>query len=680
VPSPIVADDLYRFRLIQSFDLSPDGRKVVYSQQRIDRKTEKKHADLFISRPSPDEWTEPRQLTHGDHRDSAPRFSPDSRSVLFVSNRDDEKQGQVYILPLADGGEARKVTDLKGSIQDAQWMPDGTSLLLSFRRKDAEVVEREADPDRKELGTVCRRITRRIFKFNGPGLLPDERTHIVRVDAATGEATWLTDGPDYDESDPTPSPCGRWVAFVSNRADDPDMDIFDDAIWVIAADGSSSEPRRIPAPKGPKGQPAFSPDGKRLAWFGPLGLPPAGRNRRLWVAPADGSAEARCVTADIDVTLGSGVAGDHLGAIGSGPPIWGPDGRHVLVPVAKRGTSALMWVDVDAAEPELQPFIDDGATVGLAVTDAAATTLVAMRADAANPGELWLQRGGEPARPITRAHAETLADRDLGAVEAVDVPRPDDHDRFGPIHGWIMTPPGFDPAQRYPAILQIHGGPHTQYGVNFMHEFQQLAGAGYVIGFCNPRGSSGYGEAHTQAVIGDWGGPDFRDVIAFADHLADLPYVDADRLGVTGGSYGGYMTSMIIGRDHRFKAAVVQRAVTNAISKYGSTDIHFWTEIELGDGEPPWMSEDRLLSYWRQSPMAYVKDARTPTLIIHSEQDWRCHIEQSEQLLFALKRLGVPTELIRFPGENHELSRSGRTDRRIARLTHMQRWFDTWLK
>ncbi|MBN1401719.1 MAG: S9 family peptidase, partial [Anaerolineae bacterium] len=219
------------------------------------------------------------------------------------------------------------------------------------------------------------------------------------------------------------------------------------------------------------------------------------------------------------------------------------------------------------------------------------------------------------------------------------------------------------------------GGPRAQYGYLFSHEFQFLAAHGYVVFFTNPRGSQGYGEAHSRAIVNDWGNADYRDLMAWTDYVAAQPYVDPERLGVTGGSYGGYMTLWIIGHTQRFKAAVAQRVVSNWISMWGSSDENWSFQAEFGD-KPPW---ENLENLWRQSPMSSIGNARTPTLILHSEEDHRCPIEQGEQAYVALRTLGVPCEMVRFPDESHGLSREGRTDRRIARLEHMLRWFARYL-
>jgi dipeptidyl aminopeptidase/acylaminoacyl peptidase len=282
-----------------------------------------------------------------------------------------------------------------------------------------------------------------------------------------------------------------------------------------------------------------------------------------------------------------------------------------------------------------------------------------------------MSAGQEHDRALTRINRALLDGIDLGQIEEVWIKGRDGND----IQGWILKPPGFDPAKKYPSILEIHGGPLTQYGKFFMHEFYFLAAQGYVVHFSNPRGGRGYGEAHGKAIWGGWGDADYADLMAWTDYVEKLPYIDAGRMGVTGGSYGGYMTVWIIGHTQRFKAAAAQRCVSNFVSMWGSSDFN-WTFQQVLDDKPPF--ED-LQKFWDHSPIKYIGNAKTPTLVLHNEFDLRCPIEQGEQVFVALKTLGVESEMVRFPDEFHGLSRTGRTDRRIVRLKHIAGWFNRHL-
>jgi len=659
---PVTAEDLYRFELISDPRITPDGTFAVYAQSRVDRETEKKYSDLWIV---PTDGDPPRRFTHGDHVDSTPRISPDGASIAFLSNRDDEKQPQIYRIPVA-GGEAERVTNLKGSIQEFSWSPDGTRLVVGFRAKDQEQIEREEDEKRKDLGLVSRRVTRFFYKLDGLGFLPDERTHLWIVNVETGEATQLTRGEIHDESNPTWSPDGREVLFCSNRTTDPDRDYAATDLFAIPATGGAE--RKIETPYGPKWLPRCSPDGRSIAYLGMEGDDPWGLSR-LWIVPTDGSAPARCLTADHDVN----VAGDSindLGGVPQMPPTWSADGDRIYVQVSHHGRTTLHAVDLEGS---MTPIVDEpGVVCGFSLDEADDRLLYAF-GTMTDPGQILVRDGvGGAPRTLTSVNRELLDELDLGAIEEVWFKGADDND----LHGWVITPPGFDPSREYPSILEIHGGPQTQYGWFFMHEFFALAAQGYVVYFCNPRGGQGYGDAHCRAIANDWGTVDYADLMAWVDLVSARPYVDESRMGVTGGSYGGYMTNWIIARSDRFSAAVTQRSVSNLTSMWGSSDFN-WAFQKLFGDVSPWEGFE---NYWRQSPISAFANVKTPTLVIHSENDLRASIEQGEQVFVALKYLGVETEMIRYPDEPHGLSRAGRTDRRVDRLNRIVGWFDRFLK
>jgi dipeptidyl aminopeptidase/acylaminoacyl peptidase len=243
-----------------------------------------------------------------------------------------------------------------------------------------------------------------------------------------------------------------------------------------------------------------------------------------------------------------------------------------------------------------------------------------------------------------------------------------------PIEGWLLKPPDFDPRRRHPLVLQVHGGPHGQYGWAFFHEFQVLAAAGYLVLYVNPRGSDGYGEDFKRAVVRDWGGKDYEDLMNALDEVIERGFVDTDRMGIAGGSYGGFMTNWAIGHTDRFAAAVAMRSLSNLVSEYAQHDIVLWGVLEMGP--PPWPDTGEL---WARSPIKYVQQMRTPLLLTHGEMDLRCAISQAEELFGALRLLGREVELVRFPGESHDLSRSGRPDRRVERLNRIKGWFDAHL-
>lgn len=656
----ITADDLYRVQLIQDAQVSPDGRHVIYVRQWTKREGEKKYSNLWVT---PVDGGKPRQFTYGEHSDGNPRWSPDGKTVAFVSNRDNEQQSQIYLLPF-DGGEARRLTDLKGSIADFSWSPDGTTLLMQFRKKDADAVEREEDEAKKQLGVVARRITRIDFKMDGAGYLPQEHWHIWTVNVESGEATQLTSG-DYDEGSPRWSPDGKEIAFIVNRSDQPDLTAEMDDIYVMGADGSDE--RQLPTPEGGKMALNYSPEGDYLSY---VARPEPGnwwRNNRLWIVPADGSSEAQQLTAS-EIHVSNSTIGD-VGDRGMTAPIWYPDGESIAFQQSQHGNTIVRRVDLQGNVTDL--LAEEGMYSNITMSEDG-KTLAFLWSNFDDPGQLWVMREGEAPQKLTKLNRDWLDEITLGKVETAWIKGEDGND----LQGWILTPPDFDPAKKYPSILEIHGGPWLQYGNIFMHEFYYLAAQGYVVHFCNPRGGHGYGEEHGQAIEQSWGDRDFADVMAWTDHVARQPYIDTGRMGVAGGSYGGFMTLWTITHTDRFKAAVAQRVVSNFISFWGSSDVGIHFEGPWAGDCAPWEAVDQ---YWQQSPMSHIANVKTPTMIIHSEQDMRCNPEQGVQVFMALRKLGIETELILFPEESHGLSRGGRTDRRIARLQHMQRWFDDHL-
>lgn len=664
----IQAEDLYRFQLISDVRLSPDGASVVYSQQRVDRKTEKKYANLWVA---PTQGGAARQFTWGDQSDRQPRWSPDGSQIAFLSNRGDpDKPAQIYLIPFA-GGEARPLTNIPGSIASFAWSPDGKRLVCQARKKDAEVLEREKDEQKKKLGVTARHVERVFYKLDGEGYLPKERWHVWVVDARSGRARQLTDHPIYDEVEPAWSPDGKWLAFVSNRSPDPDLNPDQVDLFVMPASGG--EFRKINAPIGEKSQPSFSPDGKWLAYYGKEGESDWYRNQGVWVAAVDGSAPAQPLTAVYDIHVAAQAIND-LGQPEQMPPTWSKDGQRLYFPVSQHGSVWLMSVKVDGSDlrteigGRLDALNSSGGVVGSYSFDRNQERLAYFYGKLDDPGQVYcLEFTSGERRKLTQVNQELLGEIDLGQIESVWIKGPVGND----LQGWILKPPGFDPGKKYASILEIHGGPLTQYGFFFMHEFYYLAAQGHVIHFCNPRGGRGYGEAHAGAIWGAWGTVDYDDLMAWTDYVAALPYIDAERMGVTGGSYGGYMTVWIIGHTPRFKAAATQRCVSNLISLWGSSDMN-WVFQQVLEAGPPSQDFDK---YWDRSPIKYIGAASTPTLVLHNEGDLRCPIEQGEQVFVALKRQGVETEMVRFPDEFHGMSRTGRTDRRIARLNHIARWF-----
>jgi dipeptidyl aminopeptidase/acylaminoacyl peptidase len=396
------------------------------------------------------------------------------------------------------------------------------------------------------------------------------------------------------------------------------------------------------------------------------------------VIPADGVGEARNLTLALDLNIGSGVSGDAYAGLSAHRPVWSPDGSALFVLAATRGDTPLWRVPVDGGEAT--KIVDRPGQVHAFAFCAAGTTLALNLADHRNPGDVFCADAADAAgslRQLTGANAELFAEVALAEPEAFEYGGAEGW----PIHAWIMPPHGLTEGEKYPLLLEIHGGPHAAYGNNFMFEFQLLAAQGWGVLFTNPRGSTSYGERFTMASNDDWGGNDYRDVMLGVDAaLARAPWADPARLGVLGGSYGGYLTNWIVSQDPqvgapRFKAAVTMRSICNMVSKWGASDIGFYGN-DLQWGGPPWKN---FQFYVDRSPLTHVEKVVTPLLIIHSERDLRCPIEQGEQFFSALKYLRRTVEFVRFPDEGHELSRSGQPIHRLENQRRIVGWFQKYL-
>ena len=554
----------------------------------------------------------------------------------------------------ADGGEAVRLTDLPNGVSSLAWSPDGTRIAFVARVGGWQEPD---DPDEKEKSKPPRVISSLKYRFNAEGFTYDRRPHVFVVAADGGTPVQITDG-DFADGDPSWSPDGETIAFVSARHADRDHDDAVD-VWVVPAKGG--EPRRLTRTDGSAALAAFSPDGRSVAFAGRRERNNSGGNYHVFTVPLDGGPRV-CLTSALDRSC-------------PGPRLaWAPDGSAVLFPVEDHGSVPLMKAAANAAERVPERVIDGARCVtGFSVSgDGARIAFTATAPDA--PAEVFIRdaRGGGE-RQVTHFNDAWKA------TVALSRPEPFQCERAGfRIDGWVMKPFGFEPGRTFPALLNVHGGPHAQYGYTFFDEFQTYAGAGYVVIFANPRGSQGYGEAFSRAVVGDWGGGDYADVMAVLDEaLKRFDFIDRDRLGVMGGSYGGFMTSWIVGHTDRFKAACSERAVNNQYTMVGTSDIGHWFQREESGGPPAWEDMHR---YVERSPLTYAKHITTPLLIIHSEDDLRCPIEQAEQLFVALRAQNKDVLFVRFPDENHEMSRSGKPRHRLQRFGFILDWFAKYLK
>ncbi len=642
-------EDVYDLVGVSDPRLSPDGTTCAYVLTTIDRDESAYRSAIWLV--VVDGSGAPRRFTFGNKRDAAPRWSPDGTRLAFVSNRDTEKAAQLYVIDV-DGGEAVKLTDLKESVEEPAWSPDGSRIAFTSRVRDPEYDE-EDDRERPP-----RRITGLRYKLESVGWTFDRRKHLFVVPTdGSAEPKQITDG-NFEHASPAWSSDGKRIAFASARQRDWDIDTATD-IYIVAARGG--RPQKVTPGDGNCGQPAWSPDGRRIAYVYNPGLFDSPRHTQIAVLDVN-TRRRRVLTTSLDRNCAPFMT--------SREPIW--VGNDVFFVAEDRGTNPIYRVATRGA-PE--PRLVRRGRWTLNGYDVRAGVGVHIRSKATALPELYFQD-----KQLTRHGVPFAKSARLPSPERF-VATSDDGSK---VEAWIIRPDGFEKGRRYPVLLNIHGGPFTQYGVGFFDEFAVYAGAGYVVVYSNPRGSSGYSEAWGRAICGPvngrgpgWGTRDYEDLMAVTDEaLRRFDFCDPKRVGVMGGSYGGYMTSWIVGHTDRFKAAVSERAVNTFYTEYGSADIG-WLLHRAYTGAH--LHED-VEEYVLQSPLSYADRIRTPLLILHSENDLRCPIDQAEHLFTTLRVLKRDVEFVRFPAESHELTRSGSPVHRVQRFEVILDWFERKLK
>jgi dipeptidyl aminopeptidase/acylaminoacyl peptidase len=675
----ISIDDLYNIVSLSGPQFSPDGQRLAYVRTEMDRETNDYKSAIWLAPVQSDE-AHPRPFTSGEKHDSAPCFSPDGRWLAFVSDRGDDKaKPQIYLMP-TDGGEARRLTRMENGAGEPAWSPDGKHLAFTARLNAEEMaheVETQDEPDtpldpeeikrrakekeKAEKEKADPRVIQRFAYRAGTSYYDDRTAHLylLELDTGTGEARGKPQRVTHDERNyATP----RWLpdgsALVASVDRQPGRDDFFAYPDIVLVPLDGSEPQILTGPETADHNPWPSPDGRWIAYNSLPGDLMSIANAEVKLIPTTGG-EPRVLTAKLDAH-----ARDFR---------WSPDGRSIYFLVGEHGRVDLRRLSLDGGPIETilsgerqmlaYDLSPDGNHTGFVTsTDQAPFDLHV--ADLASTAEQCLATG----------NAGWLAGRTLGDVEDLWFEATDGT----PIQGWIVKPPDFDPAKSYPLVLSIHGGPHAMWSRHeptMWHEWQVLAAAGYVVFASNPRGSDGYGQEFRAAALNRWGDADLPDLLAGLEQVLARGYVDPERLVVTGGSYGGFMTAWIVGHEDRFKAAVSQRGVYDLVSFYSTTDIPRFAEREFS--AIPW--EDPALM-WKYSPLAYVEDVHTPLLILHSENDYRAPIPAAEGLFVALRRLGREVKFVRYPRDGHELSRSGEPKHRVDRLTRIVDWFDKYVK
>ncbi len=675
-----VADDLYAIKLAEDPRISPDGAHIAYVHMEMDRDAYEYRRSIWVV---PTAGGEPRRYTSGQN-DTAPRWSPDGRTLAFVrapagevkpANEEERTRGkgkpQIWVIP-ADGGEARQLTFLRHGAGAPVWSPDSSTLLFAAEtgEPDDHAVDDAALHD-KRLPRV-RTIDRMAHRLDGHGFTYDLRTHLFSIPATGGEPRQLTDG-DWDDAQPTWAPDGQHIAFVSDRSDER-WRWPTGQVWTLDLT-SGALTRRADEALGCSA-PAWSPNGATIAFLSSPRRHSVGHTD-LYVVPADPSAgDERLLTQEFVPTCEDTCIDDQRAGHGGAQLIWSPDSRQVFFIASLRGAT-----HVYAAQPDgdAQPRqITQGARHVYAFSlDKEQHTLAFAASDPGVPGDVYVQRieeaeapaAGEPHR-LTDLNAALLAEVELARPEEFAFRGADDWE----LQGWVMRPTRAGPDERVPAVLEVHGGPAAMYGASFFFEFQLLAARGYAVIHVNPRGSTGYGRTFSGAVVHDWGGKDYQDILAGLDAAIARGGIDPERIGIAGGSYGGFMTNWAVGHTDRFKAAVTMRCVANANAFFGTSDIGWWMVDELGG--TPWDDYELLRKF---SPITYITNVHTPLLILHSDNDLRCPISEGEQVFTALKYLGRETKMVRFEGQTHDLSRNGHPRSRVLRLNEIVGWFEQYM-
>ena len=718
---PITPESLVELVYLDDVRVSPDGRRAVFVRQHIDAQGNTSHNTIWHKDLTNDLPAEP--LT-GNTKDSAPRFSPDGTRLGFISGRSEKPQ--VFVLNLG-GGEARSIAAHENGIGSFEWSPDGTriaftaSLRADQREKEDQALaasttdkpaseaaaasasataifdkafEKKQEKEKRDYEDKLRfdpRIIQRFPYRTGTSFMENKwaQIYVTQVPGGFGDddkkdfkPVRVTEGEDNFSTPAWLNDGSALISTYTRELEGPRWYMFQDVIRIpLPALPATTEaaPASVPAPVPTRTfdrltqaghscyGPRVSPDGRWIAYERMKEDKPGHRNQTLALMSSVGG-ESVELTANLDRSVENFK--------------WSADSGTLYFTVLKDGNVQLWRVKVpmgvvlaDSASIEAEQLTSLIHDVQSFDVDREGR-IVFIASTPSDPSALYVRETDGTIRCFYKPNRKFLDEHEAGEIEEITY----QSDEFT-IQGWILKPPHFEEGvaagRKFPLLLQMHGGPHVMWTPSFRsawHEFQNFAHAGYVVFYCNPRGSDGYGEHFQAANWKDWGPGPTRDILRGVEEVVKRGYVDEARMALTGGSYAGYLAAWIIGHDHRFKAACAQRGVYNLISMRGTTDIPLFNDFE--SGYTPW--ED-VKALWDQSPVAHVPNIQTPLLIEHSEQDYRVPIEQAEQLFAALRLLNKPVEMIRWPREGHELSRAGEPRHRVERIKRMADWFAKYI-
>lgn len=661
-------EDLLSLRIVSEPQVSPDGSWIAFTSQQCDAATNTTNSAIWLVSSKGGKSEMPRQLTNSANlwHDSMPRWSPDGQALAFLSDR--AGAPQVYLLSL-QGGEARQISTLKNGVVDFSWRPDGSGLLLSSYWKEEDDFE---TPDTSATAVVYTRLDE---QWDGIGYKHGRHLQLW-LQPLSGSATRLTSEPT-DVLTPCWSPDGTEIAFCANRRANPDLSISS-ALWVLTL--STRQMRRLTPEEGLAQLPAWSPDGQTLAFYFSADHTES-ENESPWIIRAHGSSSPRPATSTSCTYTCLEIMVDELHFNLLGRPQWYPDNASLLVTVQERGQVHLYRMDTE--QDQVIPLTSGNGYYFNPHLSGDGQTITMVRADWFTPGDIWAMNGdGSNRRKLSGVNDALLRARQLARPRRITWKSFDGLD----IEGWLYLPQVSD-GQKVPLVLEVHGGPSLAWGDSYVHEFQVLVGQGIGALAINPRGSSGYGEEFCRRVLNDWGGDDFRDLMAGLDYVIASEPVDEQRLGIGGLSYGGYMTNWAITQTTRFRAGVSRNGISYLPSVGLLSDQTLWFDLEF-DGSPAGQAgqgskdgKDAETLRRNRSALTFAEHVSTPLLLLHAEGDLRCPVSESIQFFVALRKRQQTVELVRYPHVSHLLDFPdvGTPAQRVDRLNRTVAWFKKFL-
>lgn len=676
----ITEKDLFDFVWLGDPQVSPDGMQVAYVRVTVNEK--KNGYDTAIWLVPTGAQDTPRQLSNGPH-DSAPRWSPDGKWIVFT--RAIEKEGkkqppQLCLLPMT-GGDAFVFTDLPKGASDPKWSPDGKSILFTSTSNPEDLAKqtrkKKKEPEKEEHESDIHVITHAVYRNNEEGYLDPTRPSHLWVIAAPRSADekleprQLTHG-RFDEGNGAWSKDGAEVYFTSWHVDEPYYELPKTELYVIPAKAGEAK-LLTTVPMGLRNL-ALSPDGKRAAFIASTDEPVNSYTQPdLWTIDLTADAKPTNLTSSFDFDAGDSVFGDNAAprGLGGNEPIWSADGKSILELYNKEGRTQLAAFDAQNGAVTDLTHGNEAVMRFAASTDGSKMVVLVSNPTRINDLFFLDEPGAQPRR-LTHANDKLFTQLNLTEPEEIWYESFDGKR----IQTWVQRPPDFNPAKKYPLILDIHGGPHAAYGYIFEHEFQWMAAKGYVVLYPNPRGSTGYGQSFGNIIQYRYPGDDYKDLMAAVDEVVRRGGIDEKKMGVTGGSGGGLLTNWVVGHTDRFAAAVAQRDIADWADWWYTADFTLFQPNWFRT--PPFKDEEG--NYKERSPITYINNVKTPLMLVLGEDDTRTPPGAGgEQMFRALKFRKIPTVMVKFPRETHELSRSGEPWHRVERLQHIVGWFDHWL-